>query len=74
MRHVTHGAASCVAAVREGKLPLADPVAVAAANVVDKADRACRRKAGLRDHLGPPVIRPAARELLAAARELVPAA
>ncbi len=70
---MTHGAASCAAAVRDGRLPLADPVAVAAANVVDKADRACRRKAGLRDHVGPPVLRPAASELLAS-REFVAAA
>ncbi len=67
VRHVTHGAAVCVAALMEGRLALVDPAAAATADAADKHRKADRRKAGLRDHAGLPHIRPAARPMVEAA-------
>ncbi len=58
LRHLTHGGVLCVAAVRDGLLPPADPEAVTAANELDRLDRAARRRLGLRDCQGPAVRRP----------------
>ncbi len=51
---MTHDAAACVAALKEGRLSPVDPAAAAAAAAEDKHRRAMGRKTGLRDDAGLP--------------------
>lgn len=57
LRHLTHGAAACIHAVTSGELQPLDAQIIAAASERDRLERVMRRRLGLRDVAGAPVVR-----------------
>ena len=56
IRHLLHGTAACVQACIDGAMPVLPNDLVEEADRLDRATRASRRRAGLRDHVGPAFI------------------